>query len=262
MIRFIALLILLVISNLACSSNKNTQADSKSITPKSAQEFPSNKTEGNSTEPEKTDVSSETKEVDNNVRRKVSIKNNLGLITLSDKYPSFDEKRDKSDFIRFYNEDGSLWYEFTFYYDDSDGKFEYQNDNFRAFSFHPDYSLISLRCVGEDKNRYEVIVNEETGLKKYVKKNDENLRLESWEDHILNTFSIDLKKAKNKVFETLDGKELKPDFERIERFEAVEIKDDWLKVKWEIPNKKEEFELGWVRWKKDDIVLIDWFYIA
>jgi hypothetical protein len=43
-----------------------------------------------------------------------SIKNTKGLIVLSDQYG-------KNDFIRFYNEDGSIWYEFTYYYDDSDG---------------------------------------------------------------------------------------------------------------------------------------------
>lgn len=252
--KFIFLLIFLITFNINCSTYTETQSVSETT-----RDFTANKIENNANESK---VNINKDKIENNEQKATSIKNTIGLITLNDKYPSFNEKKDKNDFIRFYNEDGSLWYEFTFYYDDSDEKFEYKNDNFRAFSFHPDYSLISLRCVEEDKNRYEVVVNEEIGLKKYVKKNDENLKLESWENHILKTFSIDIKKAENKVFETPDGKELKPDFEQIDRFEAVEIKDDWLKVKWEIPNKKEEFESGWVRWKKDDIILIDWFYIA
>jgi len=67
--------------------------------------------------------------------------------------------------VRFYNEDGSLWYEFTFYYDDSDGKFEYANENFNPFAFHPNNFLLDLKSRGEDGNRYEVVVNEETGWK-------------------------------------------------------------------------------------------------
>ncbi|MDQ3634802.1 MAG: hypothetical protein ACR2MD_18570 [Aridibacter sp.] len=260
--RFIALLHLLIIFNFACSSNKNAQADSLSLSPKSAQDFPSNKIKSDADEIKETKVNSKDNEVDENNQRKTSIRNTIGLITLSDKYPTSDKKINRDDFIRFYNEDGSLWYEFTFYYYDSDGKFEYENDDFRVFSFHPDYFLLSLRCVSEDKNRYEVIVNEETGLKKYVRKNDKNLKLISWENYILKTFSIDLKKAKNKVFETPNGKEIKPNFAKIDRFEAVEIKGDWLKVKWEIPNEKEKFEAGWVRWKNDSIILIDWFNLA
>src|SRR5688500_357148 len=66
---------------------------------------------------------------------KTSIKGTKGLIVLSDRYS-------KNGFIRFYNDDASLWYEFTFYYDDKDGKFEYENDDFAPFAFHQDYFLL------------------------------------------------------------------------------------------------------------------------
>ncbi|MBK8810726.1 MAG: hypothetical protein IPN69_08350 [Acidobacteria bacterium] len=102
---------------------------------------------------------------------KSSIKDTKGLIVLSNKYG-------KNDFVRFYNDDGSLWYEFTFYYDDSDGKFEYEKRRIRPFSFHQDYFCVSLNG-GEDKYRYEVIVNEENGLKKFVKKDDPTLKFET-----------------------------------------------------------------------------------
>jgi hypothetical protein len=256
--RFIALLFLLVIFNIACSLDKTTQKNTKNESSKSVENSASNniKSDANNT-----GVISD-KEA-NDKERMTSIKDTLGLITLSDKYPSGkNEIKDKNDFIRFYNEDGSLWYEFTFYYDDSDGEFEYQNDNFRAFAFHPDHFLLSLMCVGEDKNRYQVVVNEEPELKKYVKKSDDNLKLESWSEHILKTFSIDLEKGKNTIFETPDGKEIKPDLEAMDRFEAVEVKGDWLKVKWEISGKSKENKTGWVRWKKDDVILISWFYFA
>ena len=97
------------------------------------------------------------------VNRVIRVKETKGLIILSDRHS-------KNDFVCFYNKDGSLWYEFTFYYDDKDGKFEYENKNFDPFAFHPDYFLLALKCVGSDKNRYEVIVNEKKRLRKFVKK--------------------------------------------------------------------------------------------
>ena len=188
-----------------------------------------------------------------------SIKNTIGLIVLSDKYG-------KNDFIRFYNEDGSLWYEFTYYYDASDNEFEYANENFSPFAFHPDYSLLALKCVGEDKGRYEVIVNEETGVKKFVRKDDPTLKFETWEKHILRTFSVLFEEKENPLRENPNGELKKVEQSKIERFAAVEVKGDWLKVQWDTednPNndlKKTDF--GWIKWKEGEKLLIELFYFA
>ncbi len=249
--KFIALIFLMVF-NINCLTDKTIQANLAKTSPKLTQKVVFDKSA----------IDSEKKIEDESNKRK-SIKNTIGLLTLSDKYPSFNEKKDKNDFIRIYNEDGSLWYEFTFYYDNEiNGWNKYQNDNFNAFAFIPDYFLLTLRCIGKDENRYKVIVNEETGLKKYVNKNDKNLKLENWNEHFLKTFSIDLDEKKNAVFETPGGKEIKVNVGQIERFEAVEVKGDWLKVEWEIPNINEEYKSGWIRWQQDGILLIDWFYIS
>ncbi len=193
----------------------------------------------------------------------ISIKNSLGVITLSDDYPSDDEDaEDKRDYVKIYNKDESLWYEFTYYYDDSDGKFEFQNDNFRPFAFHSDYFLLGLKCVGEDKKNYRVVVNEEKGIEKYIRKSDKIFKLQSWQAHIKEAFSIDINKKKTPVYESPKGKEIKIASKNVERFEPVEINDDWLKITWENPEKESEMRVGWVRWKKSDIILIDWFYFA
>src|SRR5690606_17088516 len=79
----------------------------------------------------------------------VEVDNSIGVISLSDGYS-------KQDSIKIYNEDGSLWYKFTYYYDDNDGVFEYHNPNFSPLAFHPDYFLLALKVSGIQKNRYEV----------------------------------------------------------------------------------------------------------
>ncbi len=182
-----------------------------------------------------------------------SIKNTKGLIVLSNRYG-------KNDFIRFYNEDGSLWYEFTFYYDDSDGKFEYENENFAPFSFHQDYFVLALRCVGEDNSHFEVIVNEETGLKKFVRKADKTLKFETLEKHILKSFAIDFNRTENPLRKIPEGEIKVVDLPKEITFHPVEVKGEWLKVRWD--NTKKDTDFGWIKWKENDKILIELFYFA
>lgn len=132
--------------------------------------------------------------------------NSFGLIVLSKAYG-------EKDFIHLYNQDGSLWHKFSFYYDDSDGKFEYANEDFQPFAFHPDYFLLALKCVRKEPGRYEVIANENTELRKYVKADDPSLKFETWADHILRVFSVGFNQEKNPVLEAPRGrakKDVKP----------------------------------------------------
>lgn len=184
-----------------------------------------------------------------------SVKNTKGLIVISDQYG-------KNDFVRFYNEDGSLWYEFTFYYDDSDGKFEYANENFAPFSFHQDYFVLALKCIGEDKSRYEVIVNEETGLKKFVKKTDSTLKFLTWEDHITKRFAVDFNRVENPLLEMPKGKVKVGELPKEVTFRPVKIEGEWLKVNWDVAKHRDNVGSGWIKWKADGKLLIELFYFA
>lgn len=181
--------------------------------------------------------------------------NSLGLIVLSKGYG-------QKDFIHIYNKDGSLWYKFTFYYDDSDGNFEYANDRFRPFAFHPDYFLLALKCVRKDSGRYEVIVNEETGLKKYVKANDHTLKFETWGDHILKIFSVSFDRKVNPILEVPQGRVKRgavPDVP----IHPVKVKGEWLKVKWSATKgERAKYNSGWIRWKRGERLLVELFYFA
>lgn len=183
-----------------------------------------------------------------------------GLLVLADGYDK------PNDFLRFYDEDKSLWYEFTFYYEDSDGKFEYENGEFSPYSFHQDYFLLALKYVAEDANRFRVIVNDKKDLQKYVNKADKNLKFETWEEHILKTFAIEFKENENPLRETPNGKIKKVEFSKIDRFGAVEFEGEWLKVEWDTEsnpdNDPSKTDFGWVKWKKGEKLLIEWFYLS
>ena len=185
---------------------------------------------------------------------KTSIKNTKGLIVLSDRYG-------KNDFIRFYNDDGSLWYEFTYYYAVGGGKFE-ANDDFLPFAFHPDYFSLALKCTGEDSNRYQVIVNEETGLKKFVKKDDAALRFQSWEDHIKGAFAVKFDHVENPLRESPEGKVKNADLPEDATFHPVQVNGDWLKVRWDSSKKSGSAQVGWIKWKENEKLLIELYYFA
>jgi len=182
--------------------------------------------------------------------------NSLGLIVLS---------KGGKDFIHIYNEDGSLWHKFTFYYDDSDGKFEYANENFRPFAFHPDNFLLALKCVRKEAGRCEMIVNEETRLKKYVKADDPSLKFETWEEHVLNVFAVGFNRKVNPMLEAPQGRVKKVTSLDVP-FHPVEVRGEWLKVKWDAANGTEKKgakrNSGWIRWKKGARLLVELFYIS
>lgn len=188
------------------------------------------------------------------------IEGRKGLVVLADGYNK------PNDFLRFYNEDGSFWYEFTFYYDDSDGKFEYENSEFRPYAFHPDYFLLALKYVDEDASRFKVVVNEEKGLVKYVNKADKNLQFQTWEAHIFKAFSIEFDEKENPLREMPDGKIKKFDYSKHQIFSPVEIQGEWLKVDWKTESDLDKNQLktdfGWIRWKQNEKLLINLFYFA
>jgi len=187
--------------------------------------------------------------------QEVALKNSLGVISLNEKGYGKDE------FIHIYNQDGSLWYKFSFYYDDSDGKFEYANENFNPFAFHPDYFVLALKCVGEDENRYEVIVDEETGLKKFVRKDDTILKFETWEKHILKTFAVDFNREQNPLREAPEGQVKTAVLPKEATFHPVEINGEWLKVRWDSSKKAgKNGKFGWVKWREDNKILVELFY--
>lgn len=190
----------------------------------------------------------------------INIADTLGVVVLGDHYG-------EDDFIRIYNQDGSQWYRFSFYYDDSDGDFEYANDDFRPSAFHPDYYLLVLSCVGRDKGRYEVIVNEETRLKKYVNVDDPTMKFETWKEHVLHVFSINFNRDENPPLnapngQPIDSKLYSPEFP----ISAVEVKGEWLRIKWgkntQPRDKEPEFDTAWIRWKKDGMLLIRFEYLC
>lgn len=173
--------------------------------------------------------------------------------------------------IVIYNQDGSIWMQFDFDYENKlENKNRYTlddikklynwNNDFNPYKFRIDYSLLMFICTGVEGDKYKVIVNKSTGLEKYIKK--ENIWiLRNWQDHVLHSVvSIDFDKnmnpLKNKPTIDSDTIELGENIDPV--IEPIEIKEDWLKIKyWDNDIEK----TGWIVWKSDNKIIVTLYYL-
>lgn len=180
----------------------------------------------------------------------------------------------REDTIRIYNSDGSPWYEFSYYDEEGFDELANLNTDFKPFAFHPDYLLLGLRVVGEDDRRYEVVVNEESDLRKFVRKDDDNLMYEEFGPNILTAFAIEFDPAANPLLDARAGKKIETDYSKITRFEPSQVDGDWLRLDWK-PQEKDEKAgnsavspdkssdaTGWIRWRKGTKMLVKIYYIS
>lgn len=184
----------------------------------------------------------------------------LGVVTLN---KSRDGRGGKDDFIRIYNEDGSLWHKFTFYGNDT---LPLTNDDFSPISFHQDYFVLALKCAAKSEKYFEVVVNEETGVKKYVRVDDPVLKFQTWEEHILQVFAVDFNWDENPPLGKPGGNVKNVSFSKEVTFRPVAVEGEWLKVRWDgikqTGEKNKNDNTGWVKWKKDGFILVELYYFS
>ena len=185
----------------------------------------------------------------------------VGIITL--------DSHDKGDFISILNEDGSLWYYFTYYYDDRDGRWDFPNDKFRPLGFHPEYFVLKMRCYGVKEDLAQIKVNEEDNLIKYVNLRQSKLVFKHWSDYFLKSFAVDTLSNKIHVLPDEKSDEIVKD-KNSNSVLVLNTKGDWLQVKWlkgggdiHFPPENAEWVMGWVKWRdKADKILVHVYLFA
>lgn len=183
------------------------------------------------------------------------IKNSLGLVTITQK--GFSEGQS----IEIYNQDGSIWYKTSLFNDGAVKSIE-QNQDFRPFRYDLDDNFFYFNCVGQDAEYFQVIVNDETGLKKFVRKDSSHFKFESWEKYILDCFAVEFDIEKNPLREEINGKVIVREIPKELYFNAVEIKGEWLKVNLRDINTEKSYGFGWIRWKINDKIMINFLETA
>jgi hypothetical protein len=143
-----------------------------------------------------------------------------------------------------------------------------RDDWFSPIHLHLDYGIFDFQCSEIQKEGYQIVINEETNLKYWIKK-AKSLSYISWADFIVNTVAvIPHDSILNPVLSAPD-----PDGERVEKISLecltpVEIVKDWLRVKVEpilceqySDMKEEDVPVGYIRWKAGNQLLIYYYLI-
>jgi hypothetical protein len=133
--------------------------------------------------------------------------------------------------------------------------------NFRVKEFLLTGSNIEFECKSIEKDRYEIFINKEKGITKYVKNDKHIYRYEPWSEYLYKHYiSFDknkLMKKENENVSLINKKELS-----LYDFKAVEIKDRWMKIKAVSSGCKSikgnnNIIQGWINWCNGKKILID-----
>ena len=186
-----------------------------------------------------------------------SIDKTIGVVVLNPKrYP-------KNSLLRFLNKDGSLWYQYSFYGDA--GVPSSTRADFKPFAFHPDYFLLVVKCVKRNMDRWEVIVNEATGLTKFVRVENQNLKFETWIDHISTLFAVNFDQTANPIRTSPSDRANSIPFDGKMFYRPVQIRGNWLKIRAESPEKvrlRSGVTTGWIKWRDAKHLLIQPLYFS
>ena len=190
----------------------------------------------------------------------------IGILELYQ--PQNDDK------IIIYNEDGSIWMDFDFSYEDkfrNQGKSEFSmsdikelynwQDDFKPYKFNIDYFLLLFKCLSYDGKRYSVIVNDQKNLIKYIDAGN-IWKLRDWNDHVVNkvaSIGIEFDDIKIKSKPDNQSDDIAFDVDKLDpAIDPVEIKDEWMKIRfWQ--SDKELY--GWIKWKEGNQILVSLWYL-
>lgn len=164
----------------------------------------------------------------------------IGIVKLKEDYQKGN--------LEIFNSDSSLWKSFEF----SDS---FSNILIKPYQLKPEYNLLVFSCVGEIGSYYSVVVNELQHEIKYIKKSDSFFIFETWENLIMDVFSIDFNYKKNplRILPSETSNKIKR-YDNESFYYPVKIKDDWLLIK-DDSNKE-----GWIKWKNNKGELIITLY--
>lgn len=118
------------------------------------------------------------------------------------------------------------------------------------------YSLLQFTCVEVKKDWYRVRVNEHTGETHWILQSS-YCKMERWEQLLLHTTAIRRKDAAGNPLRAKPSlKATRIPFSGSEQFTAVSISGQWMKVS---ATTEDGIVLtGWIRWRDDEKILIDY----
>lgn len=139
---------------------------------------------------------------------------------------------------------------------------------FKPIHFHLDYFIFYFQCSVIEKDWYQVVVNEQTNLKYWVKKSSD-LEFIQWEKFISGVTAVRPIQADDNPIRQEPKINSKPtNHQLIDCLSPVEVQGDWMKVKVEpavcdktFEMEGQEFVEGFIKWKNDKKLLIHYWLL-
>lgn len=120
-----------------------------------------------------------------------------------------------------------------------------------------DYDMLALRVVAIHPDWLEVVVNHTTGRTMYVKRGSGEFLL--WPDFLLSVFSVETASDNPPRIKPLDHASISATGASILR--PLLIKGDWILVGM-YSDDLEFLDQGWIRWRKNDQLLVTWSLLS
>lgn len=138
------------------------------------------------------------------------------------------------------------------------------NENFKAFKgFNPFYLEsenldLVFTCLEKKEGYYEIIFDEKNGIKKLISVQDTNFKLETIQEHLVNsTFSVEFDPKTNPLHISSSDKSNTSKYDNNQFYYPVKIKGNWLMIN-DDNNKN-----YWIKWRDNNgKILIKWNYDA
>jgi alpha-glucosidase (family GH31 glycosyl hydrolase) len=138
--------------------------------------------------------------------------------------------------LEIYNVDGVIWKSFKYNDDFSDNEIQ-------PYALKPENILLVFSCIGKTETFYKIIINEKKKNIKYIKKSDAFFKYETWEQHLLEIFSVDFNINENPIKSKPMENAKEIVFDTNQFYHPVKVNGDWLMI---IDDNEKE---GWVKWK-------------
>ena len=128
-----------------------------------------------------------------------------------------------------------------------------------------DYFSFTFRSLAQTDNWLDVIVNNETGKTYWLKKTDK-VKFRNWEEYLKNMFGVTrLLDFPQKIRKEPNDNSPEIKYQGTDCFIVESLEGDWIEISTpdycdeNFTDSKTPIKSGWIKWRKGDELIIDYF---
>lgn len=124
-----------------------------------------------------------------------------------------------------------------------------------VFIWTDECQVFFFPCIDKTHKYYKVILdNDEIG---YIPKNSKQVIFRTWKDHIIKDVSfVKFDGLANPIMKKPNKKSEILDYNNEEFYQPIKIRGDWLEIKFG------DNKCGWIKWRNNCNLIIEFFYFA